>query len=405
VNLEVIRELSRETPSRILLCVMDGLGGLARPETGRTELEEADTPNLDILARQSALGLTYPVGPGITPGSGPGHLALFGFDPEAYDVGRGVLEATGIGFELGPHDVAARGNFCTVDGEGRITDRRAGRVPTEESAAIVERLGELSVDGAEVIVRPVKDHRFVLVLRGEGLGDRVRDTDPQTEGVAPLEARPFAEDDRPSARTAELANQFAHKAQKLLAGEPRANALTLRGFAAYPKLPQLDDVYKLRAAAFAVYPMYRGLAQLVGMTPVPSGEGFGDAVAALRDQWDKGYTLFFLHFKATDAAGEDGDFDRKVDAIREFDSYLPQLLDLEPDVMMVTGDHSTPALMAAHSWHPVPFMLHGRNVRTVDESGGFDETHCARGALGIFYAKDALTMAMAHAGKLVKYGA
>jgi 2,3-bisphosphoglycerate-independent phosphoglycerate mutase len=405
VNLNVIRELTRETPSRIVLCVLDGLGGLARRETGRTELQEADTPNLDILARTSALGLTYPVGPGITPGSGPGHLALFGFDPEEFDIGRGVLEATGIGLELGPNDVAARGNFCTVDGDGKITDRRAGRIASEQSAPLVERLQGIRLSGAETIVRPVKDHRFVLVLRSVGLSEAVRDTDPQAEGVEPLVAEPNDSSDVAARRTAELVNAWVQEARGVLKDEPAANMLTLRGFAAYPKLPQLRDVYKLRAAAFAVYPMYRGLAELVGMTPVPSGESFKDSLDALKDNWDTGYTLFFLHYKPTDAAGEDGDFDRKVAAIEEFDAFLPQVQELQPDVLVVTGDHSTPALMAAHSWHPVPFLLAAANVRVVDSGEGFDEVHCARGSLGTFYAKDSLMLAMAHAGKLVKYGA
>ncbi|MEX2237442.1 MAG: 2,3-bisphosphoglycerate-independent phosphoglycerate mutase [Dehalococcoidia bacterium] len=405
MKLEVIRELARETPSRIVLCVLDGLGGLAREETGRTELQEADTPNLDILARKSSLGLTYPVGPGITPGSGPGHLALFGFDPEVYDIGRGVLEATGIGLQLGPDDVAARGNFCAVDESGLITDRRAGRIPTEQSAPLVERLAEIKLEGAEVIVQPVKDHRFVLVLRAPGLGEAVRDTDPQTVGVAPLPARPFTEDDQQSQRTAALANTWVEKARDVLKDQDRANMVALRGFAAYPRLPQMQDIYRLKPAAFAVYPMYRGLAQLVGMEPIPSGESFADSIAAVRGQWLAGYTFFFLHYKPTDAAGEDGDFEGKVQAIEEFDRHLPAILDLQPDVLMVTGDHSTPALMAAHSWHPVPFLLHARNLRLVDTSEGFDELHCGQGALGTFYAKDALVMAMAHAGKLAKYGA
>ena len=404
MRIEAIRELSRETPSRIVLCVLDGLGGLPRPETGRTELQEADTPNLDILARTSALGLTWPVGPGITPGSGPGHLALFGFDPERYDIGRGVLEATGIGFELGPNDIAARGNFCTIDAQGLITDRRAGRIPTAGSAALVERLQGIKLDGAEAIVRPVRDHRFVLVLRGSGLSGDVRDTDPQAEGVEPLPAQPAAQD-AAAKRTAKLVNAWVDAARDLLKDETVANMVTLRGFSAYPQLPQLLDIYKLNAAALAVYPMYRGLAQLVGMKPLPSGESFEDSIEALKENWQAGYTFFFLHYKPTDAAGEDGDFDRKVTAIEEFDALLPRIQDLKPDVLIVTGDHSTPALMAAHSWHPVPFLLAGGSVRVVDSGEGFDEVHCARGGLGTFYAKDALTLAMAHSGKLVKYGA
>ncbi len=382
------------------MCVLDGLGGLPGPR-GRTELEEAHARHLDRLAAEGTVGQTLPVGYGITPGSGPGHLALFGYDPLQFEVGRGVLEATGIDFPLGPDDLAARGNLCTVAGDGAIIDRRAGRVATEVTAELCAQLeSQISLPGVRVFVRPVREHRFVLVLRGEGLSDALTETDPQREGVPPLRAEAKGSE---GYRTAELVNQFIANAQQLLASRDQANGLTLRGWAKRPDLPRLPELWKLRAAAVTVYPMYRGLARLVGMDSLDAGANLESQVEALRRHWDD-YDFFFLHYKYTDSAGEDGDFARKQQAIRDFDACVPSLLGLHPNVMVVTGDHSTPATMAAHSWHPVPFLMHGDFVR-IDQAIRFTELECARGGFGTFPAKEALPLAFAHAGRLTKYGA
>jgi 2,3-bisphosphoglycerate-independent phosphoglycerate mutase len=398
--LDLIRPLAISNDSKIVLLSLDGLGGLPRPETGLSELETARVPNLTRLASESACGLVRHVAPGITPGSGPGHLSLFGYDPIEYDIGRGVLEAVGIDFAIGPTDVAARGNFCTVDGNGNITDRRAGRVATEVSARIVERLRSIKLPGVEIFVEPVREHRFVLVLRGEGLDDSVTTTDPQREGVPPLELVTTRDEAGP---TAQLVREFVRRARAIIAGEPLANHLLLRGFSKYPHLPQFTETWKLRAAALAVYPMYRGLAKLAGMTPLACPGGLEEQIQVLRDRWDD-FDYFFVHYKKTDAAGEDGNFEAKVHALEEFDHWLPQLLKLNPDVVMIGGDHSTPAFMAAHSWHPVPFMLKSRWARP-SETIEFTEKQCLKGSLGIFPQKEAMPLAMAHAGRLAKYGA
>lgn len=400
MELELARRLSQPGTTKIILCVLDGLGGLARPETLRSELEAADIPNLDRLAARSEAGLTVPVGAGITPGSGPGHLALFGYDPLRFDIGRGVLEATGIDFPLDPDDVAARGNFCTLDGAGNITDRRAGRIATEQSAALVERLAQIRLHGAELLLAPVREHRFVAVFRGKGLGDAVTTTDPQRTGLPPMRAQGA---DLPAQRTADLVNQFTDKALELLRGEPLANGLVLRGFSKHPDLPQFTDTWKLRAAALAVYPMYRGLARLAGMTPLACPGGLPEQLQAVRDRWDE-FDFFFVHYKKTDAAGEDGDFERKVHALHEFDHFVPEILGLNADVLMIAGDHSTPALMAAHSWHPVPFLLHSKYARE-GNCQHFNEQECIKGSLGVFPAVDVMPLAMAHAMRLQKYGA
>ena len=400
MDLELARSLSQPASSKIILCVLDGLGGLARAETLRSELEQADIPNLDRLATRAEVGLTVTVGTGITPGSGPGHLALFGYDPLRFDIGRGVLEATGIDFELGPNDVAARGNFCTLDADGKIVDRRAGRIPTEESAKLVERLRAIHVNGAEVLVEPVKEHRFVLVLRGAGLGDDVSETDPQHTGVPPLEAQGG---DDASKRTAAMVNDFTRQATALLAGESQANGLTLRGFAKYPQLPQFTEIWGLRAAALAVYPMYRGLAKLAGMTALACPGGMEEQIQVVRDRWHD-FDYFFVHYKYTDRAGEDGDFDAKCKALEQFDHHVPDLLALGADVLMVAGDHSTPALMAAHSWHPVPFLLYSEFCRE-GNAARFNEQENLKGSLGIFPAVEVMPLAMAHAGRFRKYGA
>jgi 2,3-bisphosphoglycerate-independent phosphoglycerate mutase len=396
----LLRQIVVPGSSKIVLLVMDGLGGLPHPQTGRSELETAHIPNLDRLARDGACGLTVPVALGVTPGSGPGHLALFGYDPIKYDIGRGVLEATGIDFDLHPDDVAARGNFCTVDAQGIITDRRAGRIPTEEAAPLIERLRQIHLPGVQVFVEPVREHRFVLVFRRPGLSDRLSGTDPNREGLAPLPVKAL----EPTAQeTADLFNRWVAEARRLLADQPRANMVLVRGFAKPPVLPSMAELFQLKAAAVAIYPMYRGLAKLVGMTALPAGHCFADEVDAVAKHWPD-YDFFFIHFKGTDTAGEDGDFERKARALEEVDREIPRLLALAPDVLMVAGDHSTPAIMAGHSWHPVPFVLHGRWVRP-DPVQGFSERECLRGSLGTFPASEALPLALAHAGRLTKYGA
>jgi len=404
MDLNLARELAQENGTKIVLFVMDGLGGLPHPETGRTELETAYTPHLDRIAKESACGFTIPVAPGVTPGSGPGHLALFGYDPLVFNIGRGVLEAVGIDFDLRPDDVAARGNFCTVDAAGRITDRRAGRISTEESAKLVAGLRKISLDGVELFVEPVREHRFALVLRGNGLSEAVADTDPQADGAAPLPAQATLADGE---ATAGLVTRFIEEAQRYLAdpstGSGRANMLLLRGFAKRPDWPSMGEVFKLRPAAIAHYPMYRGLAKLAGMEALAVGPTIEDSIATLNENWER-FDFFFVHYKHTDTAGEDGDFDRKVAKLTEVDAAINALVELDPDVLMVTGDHSTPAVMAAHSWHPVPFMLRSRNARA-DECDDFGETALLKGSLGTFPAKEALPLAMAHAGRFKKYGA
>jgi 2,3-bisphosphoglycerate-independent phosphoglycerate mutase len=400
MNLEMLRELSVPNDTKILLMVIDGLGGLPNA-SGRSELEQAHIPQLDRLAQESLCGLTVPVAPGVTPGSGPGHMALFGYDPERYTVGRGVLEALGVDFDLQPSDVAARGNFCTASSDGLITDRRAGRISTDESAPLCEQLARIEIPGVRTFVQSVKDHRFLLVLRGEGLSDRVTDTDPQREGKAPLPVRALAPE---AESTAALLNGWIEAARRTLAGQPKANMLTLRGIAKRPEMPSIAEICKFRAAAIAAHPMYRGLAKLVGMDVLPTGSTFSDEMETLRANWGR-YDFFFIHFKRADAAGEDGDFQAKIAALEEADTYIEGLHSLDAQVFMIAGDHSTPAVVAGHSWHPVPFLFHANEFNPHDPTEGFNERACSRGVLGTFPAKEVLSLAMAHAGRLTKYGA
>jgi 2,3-bisphosphoglycerate-independent phosphoglycerate mutase len=397
---DLIRELREPADTKIVLLVADGLGGLPLSPGGKTELETASTPNLDACARDGVTGLSVPVLPGITPGSGPGHLGLFGYDPLAHRIGRGILEALGINFHVGPKDVAIRGNFCTLGPDGKITDRRAGRPTNEKNKAAVEKLRAIKLPGVELFVEPVKEHRFVLVVRGDGLGDKVNDTDPQAVGVPPLKA---GGQDPASAKTADVVNRFVAEAVKVLAGEGAISGVTLRGFATYPKIETFADVYGLKAAAIAVYPMYRGLARLVGMDILEPGGTLQGQVEALRKAW-RDYDFFFLHFKYTDSTGEDGNFPAKVQMIEKLDAVIPDVLRLKPDVLIVTGDHSTPSKMKSHSWHPVPTLLLADTCRT-DEVTHFNESACLRGGLGQFDARHLMTLAMAHAGRLGKYGA
>ena len=397
---DLTRELQVKNESKIVMLVADGLGGLPLQAGGKTELETAETPNLDALAARGVQGASIPVLPGISPGSGPGHLGLFGYDPLQYQIGRGALEATGIGFELQPGDVAIRCNFCTLDSDGNISDRRAGRIPTEESAPLAIKLREVSIPGIEIFVEPVKEHRFVVVFRGEGLGGNVKDTDPQATGVPPLD--PVAEDEA-SQKTVEIAKQFLVQARELLADQPKANFHTMRGFASKPDLPTYEEVYGLRAAAIAVYPMYKGLARLVGMDIVGEATTLEEQMDALKAHWED-YDFFFIHYKYTDSTGEDGNFTAKATQTAHFDSALPKVMELQPDVLVVTGDHSTPAFLKSHSWHPVPTLLVSDCCRP-DGNTEFSESTAMRGGLGHLEAKYLMTLALANAGRLGKYGA
>lgn len=401
MELDQLSALCQKTSSRIVLVLIDGLGGMPDPKTGLTELETARTPNLDRLAKKSACGLTEPVGAGITSGSAPGILALLGYDPLRFGIGRGALEAVGVDFDLREGDVAARGNFCTVDSKGLITDRRAGRLSTETCIALCKELGKVNLGpGVEVFVFPVKEHRFAVVLRGLALCDKVTETDPQKTGVAPNPVKAVV---REAERTAALFNLFVDEGRKLLKAHHPANMFLLRGFSHRPNHPSLSTLYQLKPAAIAVYPMYRGLARLVGMTLLQTGATIGDEFRALKEHFGE-YDFFFVHIKKTDMAGEDGDFEMKVNVLEEIDAALPSVIDLNPDVLVVTGDHSTPAVMKGHSWHPVPIMIHSKWCRGSDVEK-FSERACLRGELGRISAHDALPHALAHALKLNKYGA
>ncbi len=407
VDLNLLSKLAQPSVlpdgGKMVLVVMDGVGGMPIEPGGPTELEAAHTPNLDQLAREGATGLSIPVAHGIAPGSGPGHLGLFGYDPLQYEIGRGVLEALGIDFPLQPDDLAARGNFCTVDEEGRIVDRRAGRIPTEIGARLCEKLQkETSIPGYEIFVRPVREYRFVLVVRGPGLSDALSETDPQRTGVPPLPVKPL-KDDEATVRTAELLNDWLAQARRVLADEHPANSLNLRGLSKDPGMPKFPEIYKIKAAAIAVYPMYRGVARLCGMEVLATGDSMASEVDTLQQHWEE-FDFFFIHFKYTDSRGEDGDFAAKVKVIEEIDAYVGRIRALQPSVLVVTGDHSTPALLRSHSWHPVPLLLWGATVRP-DEVTSFGERPCMRGGLGHILAKELMPIMMAHAGRLAKFGA
>jgi 2,3-bisphosphoglycerate-independent phosphoglycerate mutase len=397
---DLLRELQEPAETKIVLLVADGLGGLPMEPGGKTELESARTPNLDACVREGVCGLSTPVLPGITPGSGPGHLGLFGYDPLEHRIGRGILEALGINFPVGPRDVAVRGNFCTVDESGRIIDRRAGRPPTERCVLACRKLQQIKIPGVEVFVEPVREHRFVVVFRGDQLGDAVNDTDPQQTGVRPLEAKAL---DANSEKTAAAVNRFVAEAARILADEAPMNMVTLRGFSRYPKIDTMHAVYGVHPVAIAVYPMYKGLARLVGMDIADAGSSLGDQMEALRQLWDR-YDFFFVHYKYTDSTGEDGNFAAKVEMIERLDTELAKVRALNPDVLIVTGDHSTPSKLKSHSWHPVPTLLWSPTCRP-DPVTEFGESYCLRGGLGQFQAMYLLPLALAHAGRLGKYGA
>jgi len=401
INEEIMKSLAIKTESKIVLLVADGIGDLPS-ENNKTVLERAFIPNLDKLASKSVCGLTDPISCGITPGSGPAHLSLFGYDPIKYQIGRGVLEALGIGMELTSRDLACRGNFATLDKEGIITDRRAGRIATELNEKLCKLMQDKinQIGEVKTIIKPGKEHRFVVVFRGDGLEDALSDADPQKVGEKIKFAEPL---DSKAKKSVETVNEFIKQATKVLKEHHPANTVLLRGFAKYPELPTMKELFKLTPAAIATYPMYKGLAKLVGMDILETGESLSDEFKTLQDNFSR-YDFFYLHIKKTDSYGEDGNFEQKVKVIEEVDKYIPEVLALKSDVLVVTGDHSTPALMKGHSWHPNPFMLFSKYIR-VDEAEQFNEKECVKGGLGRFSAVDVLPLMMANALKLQKFGA
>ena len=400
IDFPYLSDVVRSTPSQIVMVVVDGLGGMPHPDYGKSELEFADIPILDTLGSTSSVGATIPVAPGITPGSGPGHMALFGYNPVKYLLGRGILEGMGIGADIAQGDIAARGNFCVLDTEGSIVDRRAGRLDTETCKALCSKLNEIQLDGVDFDVYPVMDYRFVLVLKGENLSPNISETDPQVEGVIPLLSQPFNSE---AQVTANFIKEFVLKATELLgSADSSANGILLRGFSSLPTLPDFGNQYALNPAAIAAYPMYRGLAGLIGMDILESGQTFESEIDVLEDNFHQGYDFFFLHYKPADSAGEDGDFLAKVSQLENFNRDIQRVIDLNPDVLVICGDHSTPSFTASHSWHPVPFMINSQYSEGT--SAVFTEKACRTGAIGTIQAEQLMFQVLAHASKLKKFG-
>ena len=397
---EVLQSLAIQTESKLVMVVMDGIGGL--PVRGKTELEAAKTPNLDRFTPNAICGLIDPISYGITPGSGPSHLALFGYDPFRHEIGRGVMEAMGIDIPLTKDDLAARGNFATIDEKGIIVDRRAGRISTEKNQEICKFLGNeiKEIEGIRISIYPGKEHRFVMVFQGGGLQDDLTDADPQKDGLRAKGTEALSQEAR---KTAEIVNLYWKKATEVLKPFHPANTILLRGFSRIPDIPMISKRFKLRPAAIATYPMYRGLARLVGMEVLKTGETLRDEVETLKKYFDR-YDFFYIHFKKPDTAGEDGNFKMKVKAIEEIDRILPSVFKLQPDVLVITGDHSTPAPLKSHSWHPNPVLLFSKYVRP-DGIRRFTEKHCQKGQLGRFPAMDVIPLMLANGLKLKKFGA
>jgi 2,3-bisphosphoglycerate-independent phosphoglycerate mutase len=407
MNLDALySELTLKTKAKLALVVLDGLGDLATPQQSRlTPLEAAATPNLDALAKDSAQGRMIPVAPGITPGSGPGHLGLFGYDPLEFQVGRGVIEALGLGVELKPGDVCARANFASLDPKGIVTDRRAGRIPTETCEKLCAMLSAKikQIGDTQVIIKAGKEHRFVVVFRGQGLEGPLTDADPNREGFAIPAVKPRDPSNPKQVKMAGLIAEFYKAALPVIAKEKPANGFLMRGIAHQPDIPLFEQRYLLKPACLAVYPMYKGLAQLVGMKKIEGPQTIKEQFERYLAEYNN-FDFFFIHYKYTDKYGEDGNFDAKKKAIEEFDAALPILLQKPPDVLAITGDHSTPCAVKGHSWHPQPVLLHSA-LSGSDKLERFTETGANQGSLGVFESKYLIRLMQANARMFDKFGA
>lgn len=401
-----IDSLVVKNDTKIVFLVMDGLGGIPFPGVDKTELEAARTPHMDALAKKSICGLLDPVGYGITPGSGPAHFALFGYDPVKTEVGRGLLSAVGVDFPMTPRDLFMRANFATLGNDGLLTDRRAGRLPSEENERLCKKLEKAvkltspEASGVEVFFRTEMEYRAVVALRGDGLREEIAETDPQKTGVPPLPPVALAPE---AERTSKILMELIKKVQEVLADEPKANAILLRGYGKYQEFPSIGSRFGFQPLAIANYPMYRGIARLLGMEVYSQTHSIEEEFAALEKSFGR-YNFFFMHVKPTDSSGEDGNFEKKVRVIEEVDSLLPRLTALKPDVLVITGDHSTPAALKSHSWHPVPVILFSPTCRP-DSVEHFGERDCIQGGLGRIPMVNLMALALAHAGKLSKFGA
>jgi len=408
ITLDLIKTLAIKNDKKIVFIVIDGLGGAVHPSVGKTELEVANHPNLDNLAKESLCGVAIPVDYGITPGSGPGHLALFGYDPIKYMIGRGILEVLGLGMELQENDLAFRGNFATIDKNGVVVDRRAGRLPTEETVRLIDKIQKSvkKIDDVEIVLKAGKEHRFAGIFRHSKLVETITENDPHKERNKPHEIIPTVNTEE-AQFTAKIVNKFISEVKGLLKDEPKANYVLLRGFAKYPNIPKMQEVYKLTPVAIAVYPMYKGIAKVVGMEVIDGCETIEDEIKKLAELFSKPYDFYYLHIKDTDKLGEDGNFEGKVKKIEEIDKFIPQILALQPDVLVITGDHSTPAVTKGHSWHPVPVLIWSRTIPTSVKNTveRFTEKEFSCGMLGHIYMTKIILLSMAYAFKLDKYGA
>ena len=398
----MMNELLLSNDNKVIFLILDGLGDIPNPAFGlKTPLEAAKKPNMDGLAmKRGVLGRIIPVDIGITPGSGPGHLSLFGYDPQVHEIGRGVLEVLGLNMDLRDGDLAARANFCTIK-EGLVTDRRAGRIPTSETERLCRTISSNieKIEGCEVIIKPGKSHRFAVIFRGPDLADKLTDADPHKDNKPFVHTSAKAPEAEFAAR---VVNSFMEKVMDLLKAEPVANGALLRGFSCKPDIQPFTEKYAMKALAIATYPMYRGIAKVLGMDVKDEPADYDEAVSLLKKNYND-YQVFFFHVKETDLAGEDGNFEEKVQAIEAVDRFLPEITGLDPHALVITGDHSTPCPLKGHSWHPVPALVVTKTGET--DGHAFHEKNCLVGSAGTIYSKDLMALALAHGGRLDKYGA
>ncbi|MCK4443355.1 MAG: 2,3-bisphosphoglycerate-independent phosphoglycerate mutase [Thermoplasmata archaeon] len=404
---------------KILLIILDGMADRPVAVLGsKTPLQAANTPNMDWFAKNGMCGQMDPIAPGVRPGSDTSHLAILGYNPHEVYTGRGPFEAAGVGLPMEHGDIAFRCNFGTIDADGTVRDRRAGRI-RKGTSEIARDLDGMPIEGVKVIFKEATEHRAVLILRGDGLSPKVTDVDPHAVGVKYHECEALEPE---AGRTAEIVNEFVERSREILAdhevnkkrlkeGDFPANIILPRGSGVFPHLDSLEERFGIRSAAICGVTLIKGICRVAGMKILDVDGATGgldtDMIAKGKAAIEalESYDFVFLNVKAPDICGHDGDPEGKVKVAERLDMMMSFIRkELRNDVIMaVTSDHSTPVSVRDHAGDSVPLIVYGKDIR-VDEVSSYDEISVTKGILGRIRGSDLIHILLDQSGRAEKFG-